>query len=75
MNIKRLAASMRRDLASVPGFTVAQPGESAEAVWRRVPQTTERRDTVRCGECDKVIRMGGTGTKLEMCRDCHPGEE
>jgi hypothetical protein len=58
VNFNQLAAKLRRDLATVPGFTVIEPGD------------LERRRTIRCGECDKVIRQGGTGIKLELCGTC-----
>lgn len=62
MTFEELADSIRDQLRGKPGVTV-------------VERTNERRATCRCAECDKVIRYGGTGLKLELCRDCNPGEE
>jgi hypothetical protein len=60
MTFEELGDAIREQLRGQPGFAV-------------IERTNERRATVRCGECDKVIRPGGTGVKLEICRTCDEG--
>jgi hypothetical protein len=62
MTFEELGDSIREALRGNPGFAV-------------VERTNERRDSVKCAECAKLIRPGGTGVKMEVCRDCNPGEE
>jgi hypothetical protein len=62
MTFEELGDSIREALRGNPGFAV-------------VERTNERRDTCKCAECAKLIRPGGTGVKMEVCRDCNPGEE
>jgi hypothetical protein len=60
MTFEELGDAIREALRGNPGFAV-------------VERTNERRDTIKCAICEKVIRVGGTGTKLEICRTCDEG--
>ena len=51
-------------------YAVVFDVEEAELTALFSRELPPRSDTIRCAECDKVIRQGGTGTTLELCRDC-----
>jgi hypothetical protein len=60
MTFEELGDAIREQLRGNPNFAV-------------VERTNERRDSVFCGSCAKLIRPGGTGVKMEICRDCDEG--
>jgi hypothetical protein len=70
MTFEELGDSIREALRGNPGFAVIERGDT---MWsRHVDGPTAY--TVKCGECEKVIRQGGTLERFELCRDCDPGE-
>jgi hypothetical protein len=57
MTFEELGDAIREQLRANPNVTV-------------IERTNERRASVFCAECAKLIRPGGTGVKMEVCRDC-----
>jgi hypothetical protein len=71
MTFEELGDSIRDALRGNPSVTVI---ERADTLWSRHVEGPIAY-TVKCGECGKVIRQGGTLERFELCRDCNPGEE
>lgn len=44
--------------------------EDAYPLFTREERRKASRTHVRCGECDKVIREGGTTEVIELCASC-----